>query len=90
MKVVLPAAGAGTEEATRAEVTRASSRPGRARPVRVPEGAGATASVSEPTPTEASDVEHPVWSNWIDDVLADSFPASDPPSWTLGMVSVRS
>jgi hypothetical protein len=25
------------------------------------------------------------WTSWVDDVLADSFPASDPPPWVPGM-----
>lgn len=34
------------------------------------------------TPTNAHQVNRGARMDWIDEVLADSFPASDPPSWT--------
>ena len=35
--------------------------------------------------TNAFQIERRVGADWIDEVLADSFPASDPPSWTSGV-----
>jgi len=33
-------------------------------------------------------LDHHARANWIDEVLADSFPASDPPSWTPGIATL--
>src|SRR6185369_11615213 len=39
-------------------------------------------------PTNAFQLDHHARANWIDEVLADSFPASDPPSWTPGIATL--
>ena len=46
---------------------------------------GLTGGPDGSTPTDAVNVDHGAGANWIDEVLAGSFPASDPPSWTLGV-----
>jgi len=46
---------------------------------------GAPGSTHAPPLPDSLTVNNGKRSNWIDDVLADSFPASDPPSWTTGI-----
>ena len=72
--------GAVVDEATRTGVTRDLSRRDEAR-TRESVSAGPAGS----TPVDAHNDALRAQQNWIDDVLAGSFPASDPPSWTPGV-----
>ena len=40
-------------------------------------------------PTNAFQIDRHARADWIDEVLADSFPASDPPSWTPGIARLK-
>ena len=40
-------------------------------------------------PTNAFRIDRRARADWIDEVLADSFPASDPPSWTPGIARLN-
>jgi len=40
-------------------------------------------------PTNAFQIDRIAGADWIDEVLADSFPASDPPSWTPGIARLK-
>jgi hypothetical protein len=56
-------------------------------PNAVAEEAGQAGVADLSTPTQSADdaTRRARRWNWIGDVLADSFPASDPPSWTPGV-----
>ncbi len=54
-----------------------------------PDSAGAVAASGRRPPTLEADESVLAWERRIDDELAQSFPASDPPSWVLGTVSTR-
>lgn len=81
---MLRTAGAVVDEATRTGVTCGSPRRDEARAPRTSKGVSAGAGGS--TPTDALDVDDSARPNRIDEVLVGSFPASDPPSWTPGVV----
>lgn len=83
MKRVLPAAGAVVDEAIPSRVTSGSPRRDEKLKARTPEGA--SVETAGAAPANALDVGHGAGPNWIDEVLAGSFPASDPPSWTPGV-----
>jgi hypothetical protein len=40
-------------------------------------------------PTKRLEIDHRAREDWIDEVLADSFPASDPPSWTPAIAQLN-
>lgn len=74
--------GAVFDEPTRTGVTRGFPRRDEARTARTRESA--SVEPAGPTPIDALD-DQGARPNWIDEVLAGSFPASDPPSWTPGV-----
>jgi hypothetical protein len=39
--------------------------------------------------TNRPEIDRPAREDWIDEVVADSFPASDPPSWTPAIARIR-